>query len=102
LREIAAAVSLFYSLRNVFLYTRIAPKHPHMENYRIYFEEEEREDVLRILRRFSDILIDNINTNSFGITIERDDAEAFYVRLLDQIDREVYQFRPNNIFARFR
>ena len=72
-----------------------------MENYRIYFEEEEREDVLRILRRSSDILIDNINTNSFGITIERDDADAFYVKLLDQIDREVYQFRPHNIFARF-
>jgi hypothetical protein len=73
-----------------------------MENYRVYFEEGEREDVLRILRRSSDVLIDNINTNSFGITIERDDAEAFYVKLLDRIDREIYQFRPNNVFSRFR
>jgi hypothetical protein len=73
-----------------------------MENYRVYFEEDEREDVLRILRRSSDILIDNMNTNSFGITIERDDAEEFYIKLLEKIDREIYQFRPNNIFARFR
>jgi hypothetical protein len=73
-----------------------------MENYRIYFGEDEKEDVLRILRRSSDVLIDNINTNSFGITIERDDAESFYLKLLDTIDREVYAFRENNIYARFR
>ena len=73
-----------------------------MENYRIYFEKDEREDVLRILRRSSDVLIDNINTNSYGITIERDDAQSFYVKLLDTIDREVYQYRPNSVFARFR
>jgi hypothetical protein len=67
-----------------------------MENYRIYFEEGEAEDILRILRRSSDVLIDNINSTSIGITIEKDDAELFYVRLLDQIDREVYDFRPHH------
>ena len=68
-----------------------------MENYRIYFEDGgEREDIMRILRSSSDVLIDNINTNSFGITIERDDAESFYVKLIDKIDREVYAFRPHN------
>ena len=70
-----------------------------MENYRIYFEPEEKEDVFRILRSYSDILIDNINTSSFGITIERDDAESFYLRVLDQVDREVYSFRPHNRYA---
>lgn len=70
-----------------------------MENYRIYFEEEERDDVLRILRRSSDILIDNINSNSFGITIERDDAESFYRKLLEEIDREVYLFREHKNYA---
>jgi len=70
-----------------------------MENYRIYFEEEERDDVLRILRRSSDILIDNMNSNSFGITIERDDAESFYRKLLDEIDREVYLFREHKNYA---
>lgn len=67
-----------------------------MENYRIYFEEGEQDDILRILRKSSDVLIDNINTNSIGITIEKDDAGLFYVRLLNQIDREVYDFRPHH------
>jgi hypothetical protein len=64
-----------------------------MENYRIYYEQGEEDDILRILRRSSDVLIDNINENSIGITIEKDDAESFYVKLLNQIDREVYDFR---------
>lgn len=67
-----------------------------MENYRIYFEEGEEEDILRILRRSSDVLIDNIHSNSIGITVERDEADLFYVRLLEQIDREVYDFRPHH------
>jgi hypothetical protein len=67
-----------------------------MENYRIYFEEGEQDDILRILRKSSDVLIDNITSNSIGITIEKDDAEPFYVRLLNQIDREVYDFRPHH------
>ena len=67
-----------------------------MENYRIYFEEGEEEDILAILRRSEDVLIDNINTNSIGITIEKDNAGSLYVRLLDQIDREIYAFRPHH------
>jgi hypothetical protein len=67
-----------------------------MENYRIYFQEGEQEDILRILRRSSDVLIDNISTNSIGITVEREDAETFYVRLLEHLDREVYDFRPHH------
>jgi hypothetical protein len=66
-----------------------------MENYRIYFEHGEEEEILSVLRSYNDIIIDNINSNSIGITIERDDAESFYVRLLDQIDRDVYSFRPH-------
>ena len=69
-----------------------------MENYRIYFEEGEQDDILRILRRSNDILIDNIQENSIGITVERDDAELFYVKLLEQLDREVYDFRPHHRF----
>jgi hypothetical protein len=67
-----------------------------MENYRIYFQEGEQDDILRILRRSSDVLIDNINNNSIGITVERDDADTFYVRLLEHLDREVYDFRPHH------
>lgn len=67
-----------------------------MENYIIYFKEGEEEEILRILRRSSDVLIDNISTNSIGITIEKDDAVYFYVKLMDQIDQQVYAFRPHH------
>jgi hypothetical protein len=65
-----------------------------MENFRVYYQQGEEEDILRILKRSSDVLIDNINANSIGITVERDNAEEFYTRLIDQIYREVYDFRP--------
>lgn len=64
-----------------------------MENFRVYYKEGEQDDILRILRRSSDILIDNISANSIGITVERDNAEVFYANLLDEIQREVYDFR---------
>jgi hypothetical protein len=64
-----------------------------MENYRIYCEENERAEVMSILRKYNDIVIDNVNSTSFGITIERDDAESFYNDLLEEIDREVYMYR---------
>ena len=67
-----------------------------MENYRVYFEEGEQEDVLRILYSYSDVLIDNINGNSIGITIERDDADSFYVRLMNHLDRDVFDFRAHH------
>ncbi|MEX2232590.1 MAG: hypothetical protein WD824_10545 [Cyclobacteriaceae bacterium] len=64
-----------------------------MENYRIYCEENERAEVMSILRKYNDIVIDNVNSTSFGITIERDDPETFYNNLLEEIDREVYVYR---------
>lgn len=60
-----------------------------MENYRIYCKENERAEVLTILRKYNDIIIDNISSTGFGITIEREDAESFYNNLLEEIDREV-------------
>jgi len=64
-----------------------------MENYRIYCEENERSEVMSILRKYNDIVIDNIEATSFGITIEREDAEFFYRNLLEEIEREVYAYR---------
>ncbi|MGC1242947.1 MAG: hypothetical protein WA874_15260 [Chryseosolibacter sp.] len=64
-----------------------------MENYRIYCEENERAEIMSILRKYNDVVIDNMNSTSFGITIERDDPESFFQSLLDEIDREVYQYR---------
>lgn len=64
-----------------------------MENYRIYCDESERPEIMSILRKYNDVVVDNINTTSFGITIEREDADTFYQNLLDEIDREVYMYR---------
>ena len=64
-----------------------------MENYRIYCEENERAEVMSILRKYNDVVIDNVNSTSFGITIERDDPESFYNNLQEEIDREVYMYR---------
>ena len=67
-----------------------------MENYRIYFDESERTEVLRILRKYNDVLIDNVDDHSVGITIERDDNGAFYRGLMDEIDRDVYSLRSES------
>lgn len=48
---------------------------------------------MSILRKYNDVVIDNVNSTGFGITVERDNPEAFYQNLLDEIDREVYQYR---------
>lgn len=64
-----------------------------MENYKIQCEENERAEVLTILRKYNDVVIDNINPTGFSITIERDEPEGFYDALLEEIDREVYRHR---------
>jgi len=64
-----------------------------MENYRIYCDETERAEVMSILRKYNDVVIDNVDSNSVGITIEGDNAESFYHQLLDEIDRDVHQYR---------
>lgn len=64
-----------------------------MENYRIYCDERERADIMRILRKYNDVVIDNVDANSFGITIEGDSAETLYQQLRDEIDREVFRYR---------
>jgi hypothetical protein len=62
-----------------------------MNNYKIKFLENQRDDVLHILRQSNDIIIDNIGEYSIGITIERDDAEEIYQDLLEKIDHQLYQ-----------
>jgi hypothetical protein len=67
-----------------------------MENYRIYFENSEKDHVVRILRKYNDVVIDNIEENSVGITIERDDNGAFYSSLMEEIDRSVFHTRTES------
>jgi hypothetical protein len=67
-----------------------------MENYRIYFDAMERNEMLRILRKYNDVLIDNVDEHSVGITIERDDNGAFYRNLMEEIDRDIYSMRTES------
>jgi hypothetical protein len=67
-----------------------------MENYRIYFDDRERNEVIRILRKHNDVVIDNIDDHSVGVTIERDDSGAFYRQIMDEIDKEVYSLRTES------
>jgi hypothetical protein len=67
-----------------------------MDNYRIYFDESERNEVVRILRKYNDIVIDNIDDNSVGITMERDDSGPFYKRIMEEIDRDVFSIRSES------
>ena len=64
-----------------------------MENYRIYFDGTERNEVVRILRSHNDVIIDNMDDHSIGITIEKDDDGLLYRSIMDTIDREVYSSR---------
>lgn len=65
-----------------------------MENYRIYFDESERDPVIRILRKYNDVVIDHMDDHSVAITVELDENGSFYRHLLEEIDRDVYSLRP--------
>ncbi|HYG04248.1 MAG TPA: hypothetical protein VD927_17495 [Chryseosolibacter sp.] len=64
-----------------------------MENYRIYFDGTERNEVVRILRSYNDVIIDNMDDHSIGITIEKDDDGVLYRSIMDIINRDVYSSR---------
>lgn len=64
-----------------------------MENYRIYCHENERADIMSVLRKYNDVVIDNVDPHSFGITIERDNPDGLYQSILEELDREVFRHR---------
>lgn len=62
-----------------------------MTVYRIHYNEDTRDEVLEIVKNFSnDIIINDTDENSMGITIETDEAEMIYNDLLEEIGRSVY------------
>ena len=65
----------------------------HMRNYRIYFEKGEEEEILSILRNFDGVVIDVVTANSIGITIESNIPDTIYLKVMDEIDKQVYTFR---------
>lgn len=60
-----------------------------MENFRVHFDERERDAVITILSRTNDVVINTVEPTSIGITIQRDNANDAYYSLLDQIEREL-------------
>jgi hypothetical protein len=67
-----------------------------MTNYRIYFDDSERNEVVKILRSYNDVVIDNIDNHSVGITIEHDDGERLYREIMEIIDRDIYSLRSES------
>jgi hypothetical protein len=68
-----------------------------MENYRIHFEPADREAVVAILRKYNDVIIDNISDYSVGITIEHDNHEELYRNLLYEIDQTILSLRTRGV-----
>ena len=66
-----------------------------MEKYRIFFQEGEEEDVLRILGSSRDVHIDQVNTNQVVFSITGDHPHEVFEHLLDRVDQLVYAFRPH-------
>lgn len=56
-----------------------------MFNYAIPFEENNRDDILRILDRNNDIIVDRVMENKIVITIETSNHEEVYNRTLEEV-----------------
>jgi hypothetical protein len=62
-----------------------------MSTYRITYTKDVRDDVVNIVKGFSnDILIETVEDEGVTITIESEEAEDIYNRLLEEIGRKVY------------
>lgn len=70
-----------------------------MQNYVVRFNEGEREAVLKILSRSNDIILNHVETDSVGITIQLDESDAAYEALLAQIEQELHQ-KPDVVVIR--
>lgn len=60
-----------------------------MENYVIRFTDEQREAVMSVISRSNDVIINRLEENSVGITVQLDEADEAYGLLLDDIQREL-------------
>lgn len=65
-----------------------------MKFFRIYVNEEIRDQTLDVVKSFSnDILIEEVEDDSIGITIETEEPEAdeLYESLLEELNRQNLQ-----------
>ena len=70
-----------------------------MQTYVVRFNQSEREAVLNILSRSNDIIINHVETDSVGITIQLDESDTAYEALLAQIEHELHQ-KPDVVLIR--
>jgi len=63
-----------------------------MNTYHIHCAPRDQEQVKEILRRHNDIIVNQTDESSIGITIEKDNPEAdeYYQKLLELINRELH------------
>lgn len=64
-----------------------------MQTFRIYFDEDEQGKVLRILSHYGGVWINDVGHRFIDIAMEHRDAEVLYGKLLEQLEREVYDLR---------
>ncbi len=60
-----------------------------MENYVIRFTDAQREAVMKVISKSNDVIINRLEENSVGITVQLDEADEAYGVLLDEIKREL-------------
>jgi hypothetical protein len=63
-----------------------------MRTYHIHCTPRDQEQVKSVLRRHKDVIINQTDESSIGITIEKDDPEAdnYYNHLLELVNRELH------------
>ncbi len=63
-----------------------------MNTYHIHCAPRNQYQIQEILRRHKDVIINQSDEDTIGITIEQDNPEAddYYNRLLEQINRELH------------
>jgi hypothetical protein len=63
-----------------------------MQTYHIHCAFKDQTQIKSILRRHNDVIINQTDESSIGITIEKDNPEAdeYYKKLLELINRELH------------
>jgi hypothetical protein len=63
-----------------------------MQTYHIHCAFKDQIQIKSILRRHNDVIINQTDESSIGITIEKDNPEAdeYYQKLLELINRELH------------
>jgi len=63
-----------------------------MQTYHIHCSYKDQLPIKSILRRHNDVIINQTDESSIGITIEKDNPEAdeYYQKLIELINRELH------------